>query len=95
TCITQYQKKSAAGNVNSAVNRTKTATQAHPEELVPNAEGNARAIPAIGTKSDRFATRPATARRSLACSSGTSASKKSSKVKGLQGITPTRGGSLF
>ena len=65
TCITQYQKKSAAGNAKSAVNRTKTATQARPEELVPNAVRNARAIPATGTKFDGFAMKPATAKHSL------------------------------
>ena len=63
TCTTQYQKKSAAGNVKSAVSRTKTAAQARPEELVPNAVRNARAIPATGTKSEGFATKRDTARR--------------------------------
>ena len=41
------------------------------------------------------ATRPVTARLSKACSSATSASKKSSKIKGFQGNHSEKGGSLF
>ena len=41
------------------------------------------------------ATRPATARRSKACWSATSTSKKSSKIKGFQGNHSEKGGSLF
>ena len=39
--------------------------------------------------------KPATARLSKACSSATSASKKSSKIKGFQGNHSEKGGSLF
>ena len=41
------------------------------------------------------ATRPVTARLSRACWSATSASKKSSKIKGFQGNHSEKGGSLF
>lgn len=60
TCITQYRKRSAAGNVKSAVSRTKTAAQARPEVLAPNAEQTALATQKTGTKSDRFAAGPIT-----------------------------------